>query len=91
MSLNSNSKIRDSLWGLSNGEENIVIVRNNELLGGILDKSQIGASAFGLAHSFQELYGDELTGFLLTAICRLTINFLQMRGFTCGLDDLCLT
>jgi len=44
MSLTSKYKIKSSLWGLKNKEENIVTVLNNELLTGITDKSQFGAS-----------------------------------------------
>ena len=90
MDLDSKCKIKSGLWGLKNHEENAVIVRDNELISGIIDKSQIGSSQFGLVHGFQELYGAESAGYLLTAFGRLTTAFLQMRGFTCGLDDLCL-
>ena len=39
----------------------------------------------------QELYGGKSTDQLLNALSRLLTHFLQMRGFTCGMDDLYLT
>ncbi len=42
-------------------------------------------------HSFYELYGSEKAGELLTSLARIFTAFLQMHGFTCGLDDLVLT
>ena len=39
MSLNSKCKIKSSLWGLKNNEENSVVIVDNELLAGIMDKS----------------------------------------------------
>lgn len=38
----------------------------------------------------QELYGDETAALLTGAFGRLFTAFLQMRGFTCGIDDLLL-
>lgn len=39
-------------------DENEVLVWNNELLKGLIDKAQVGSgSDFGLLHSFNELYG----------------------------------
>eukprot|EP00357_Protocruzia_adherens_P030942 CAMPEP_0115014766 /NCGR_PEP_ID=MMETSP0216-20121206/26300_1 /TAXON_ID=223996 /ORGANISM="Protocruzia adherens, Strain Boccale" /LENGTH=1444 /DNA_ID=CAMNT_0002384621 /DNA_START=295 /DNA_END=4630 /DNA_ORIENTATION=- len=88
LNLQSKSKVAASAWGGSGREEGLVIIRNNELLTGILDKSQFGATEFGMIHAFHELYGPTLTGKLLTSIGRL---FSKMIGFTCGLDDLQLT
>jgi hypothetical protein len=42
-------------------------------------------------HSFYEIYGSEKAGELLTSLARIFTAFLQMHGFTCGLDDLVLT
>uniref|UniRef100_A0A0R0KYG7 DNA-directed RNA polymerase subunit n=1 Tax=Glycine max TaxID=3847 RepID=A0A0R0KYG7_SOYBN len=39
----------------------------------------------------QELYGSNVAGNLLSALSRLFTTFLQMHGFTCGVDDLMLT
>ena len=57
----------------------------------MLDKSQIGASSYGLVHSVFELYGGEVAGKLLSILSRLLTKFLQHRAFTCRMDDLLLT
>lgn len=47
------TKIPVKLWGTKLGDlmnEGIVYVKENELLCGVLDKNQFGASAFGLVH-----------------------------------------
>ena len=66
-----------------------VVVRNNELVLGVLDKNQLGSGAdYGLVHAFHELYGAHMTGQLLTGLGRLFAAYMQMYGFTCGMDDL---
>ncbi len=50
--LTGTSKIPASLWG-HNSEEGDVIVRGGELLCGVLDKAQFGATPFGLVHACQ--------------------------------------
>ena len=64
---------------------------DGELLCGVLDKSQFGASDYGLVHSCYELYGAEVAGKLLGILSRLFTKFLQHRAFTCRMDDLTLT
>jgi len=39
MFMQSKCKISDSLWGLNEGEESGIIVRDNQFLTGIMDKS----------------------------------------------------
>ncbi|CAI9105275.1 OLC1v1004165C3 [Oldenlandia corymbosa var. corymbosa] len=63
-----------------------LLVWKNELVCGVIDKAQFGQ--FGLVHSVQELYGSNTAGFLLSALSRLCTIFLQMHGFTCGVEDL---
>ncbi|CAH9125930.1 unnamed protein product [Cuscuta epithymum] len=62
------------------------IIWKNELVRGVIDKAQFGK--FGLVHTFQELYGSNVAGNLLSALSRLFTIFLQTHGFTCGVDDL---
>lgn len=54
----------------------------------ILGKKHFGNKAHGLVHCVYELYGPKYAGDLLSIMCRLFIVFLQIRGFTCGIDDL---
>ncbi|OLL24757.1 DNA-directed RNA polymerase I subunit rpa1 [Neolecta irregularis DAH-3] len=90
LNLLSKSKVASRYWGI-NSEEDQVIFKNGHLLVGILDKSQFGASAYGLVHSVYEIYEPETAGKLLSVLGRCFTKYVQMRGFTCGMDDLRLS
>ena len=61
----------DELSGIYK-DDTLVIIRDNELLQGVLDKNQFGAGAtYGLMHTFYELYGANMTGKLFTALAKL--------------------
>ena len=86
-----NTKIASSAWGKGHEKEGKVIVRNNELLTGVLDKNEIGNSDYGLFHSFYEIYGPNLTGELITIIGKLGVFFFQrFHAFTCSVSDILL-
>ncbi|KAM3939452.1 DNA-directed RNA polymerase I subunit RPA1 [Leptodactylus fuscus] len=69
--------------------ESQVIIRDGELLCGVLDKAHYGSSSFGLVHCCYELYGGETSGQLLTCLARLFTAYLQLyRGFTMGVEDI---
>nr|CAG4651562.1 EOG090X00BV [Triops cancriformis] len=70
--------------------ESEVIFRGGELLCGILDKQQYGATSYGLVHVFYELYGGPYSCKLLTSLARLFTHFLQLEGFTLGVKDILL-
>ena len=72
-------------------EEAEVVIRNNQLLKGTVDKNLIGTASFGLVHSFFEIFGPKKVGKLFSAFTRLCKNFQRLRGFTCGIGDLILT
>lgn len=78
-------------WGKDASEEGEVLVMDGELLTGVLDKAQFGASAYGLVHSIYELYGPDAAGKILSIFGRLFTKFVQSHGFTCRMDDLRLT
>ena len=65
-----------------------MIFRAGELLVGVLDKSQFGASELGLVHAIFELYGPQYAADMLSCLSRLFTQFLQLRGFTCSVHDL---
>jgi DNA-directed RNA polymerase I subunit RPA1 len=90
INLNSKNKIKSDYWG-AGSSENDVIFRNGELVCGILDKSQYGASQFGIVHSLHEVYGPSVAGQALSVLGRLFTNYIMMTAFTCGMDDLRLT
>lgn len=90
LNLTSKAKVSGDLWG-KGSEEGKVLFVDGELLCGVLDKSQFGASDYGLVHSCYELYGPDIAGKLLGVLSRLFTKFLQHRAFTCRMDDLTLT
>ena len=49
-----------------------------------------GATSYGLIHSFWELYGAEFSSRLLSSLGRLFTYFLQIHGFTLGVEDILL-
>uniref|UniRef100_A0A3Q1IV52 DNA-directed RNA polymerase subunit n=1 Tax=Anabas testudineus TaxID=64144 RepID=A0A3Q1IV52_ANATE len=66
-----------------------VLIRQGELLVGVLDKAHYGSSAYGLVHCCYELYGGETSGKLLSCLARLFTAYLQLyRGFTLGVEDI---
>jgi len=77
-------------WG-EGSEEGVVIFQAGELLCGILDKAQLGPTGGGFIHSIYEAYGHTIAGKLLSILGRLLTRLLNMRAFTCGIDDLLLT
>ncbi|KAL6715188.1 hypothetical protein ACLMJK_007452 [Lecanora helva] len=77
-------------WG-EGSEEGVVIIQAGELLCGILDKAQLGPTGGGFIHSVYEAYGHTIAGKLLSILGRLLTKLLNMRAFTCGMDDLLLT
>jgi len=68
--------------------ESQVQIRNGELLVGVLDKQQYGATTFGLIHCMYELYGGDVSTCLLTAFTKVFTFFLQLEGFTLGVKDI---
>ncbi|KAM9741040.1 DNA-directed RNA polymerase I subunit RPA1 isoform 1-T1 [Menidia menidia] len=66
-----------------------VVIRQGELLVGVLDKAHYGSSAYGLVHCCYELYGGDTSGKLLSCLARLFTAYLQLyRGFTLGVEDI---
>ena len=55
LNMNAKARVGAKYWGEQHKEEEVVVVRDGELLTGVLDKSQIGASAYGLVHEVYEL------------------------------------
>ena len=91
LNLTSKARVAGRYWGASHADEEAVVVRDGELLTGVLDKSQIGASAFGLVHSVYEIYGAEYAGRLLSIFSRLFTMWLHHNAFSCRMDDLVLS
>lgn len=90
LNLKSKSSTPGEQWGEGN-EDGEVIFKDGEMLCGILDKKQIGPTAGGFIDSIHEIYGHTVAGRLIGILGRLMTRFLNMRAFTCGIDDLRLT
>ncbi|XP_037942906.1 DNA-directed RNA polymerase I subunit RPA1 [Teleopsis dalmanni] len=97
INLNSTAKIGNKHWetapktvNFDNFEmsESVVNIRNGELLTGVLDKQQYGATTYGLVHCMYELYGGNISTSLLTAFTKVFTVFLQREGFTLGVHDI---
>ncbi|KAL9256152.1 DNA-directed RNA polymerase I subunit 1-like protein, partial [Drosera capensis] len=69
-------------------DEDVVLVYKNELVQGVIDKDQF--AKYGLVLTVHELYGPKTAGKLLSVLGRVLTTFLQIHGFTCGVDDLLL-
>ncbi|KAL4399092.1 DNA-directed 5'-3' RNA polymerase [Malassezia pachydermatis] len=91
LNFDAKAKVGAKFWGAAHKDEETVVVRDGELLTGVLDKSQIGASAYGLVHAVYEIYGSESAGRLLSILSRLFTMWLQHNAFSCRMDDLLLS
>jgi DNA-directed RNA polymerase I subunit RPA1 len=87
MELTSNSKITNVLCHGS-PEETVVRFVDGQLVTGIIDKNQFGASKYGMVHTIYELYGSDMASRFLTMLTRLFTFFMQMHGFSCGIADM---
>jgi DNA-directed RNA polymerase I subunit RPA1 len=70
--------------------EHEVVIRNGELLFGVIDKNAIGNASLGLVHAVYELYGAELASRLLNSFARVFTFHLQNAGHSCLIEDLVL-
>jgi len=85
------AKTPGGAFGISQ-EEHLVIIRDGELLRGVLDKAAFGATDFSLVHAVHEAYGPRKAGLLLNALGRLFTAYLQYySGHSCRMEDLVLT
>ena len=87
LNLQSKAKVPVANWA-QHKEEATIVIRQNDLLTGVLDKSQFGDAGYGLVHAVYELYGANTAGQLLSTLGRLFTLYLQTQAFTCGIDDM---
>ncbi|KAH8892079.1 beta and beta-prime subunits of DNA dependent RNA-polymerase [Thozetella sp. PMI_491] len=88
--MNGKTQVPADRWG-AGSEEGQVVFRDGEFVSGILDKAHLGPSSGGLVHAIHEVYGPAIAGKLLSSMGRLLTRYLNMRAFTCGMDDLRMT
>lgn len=65
-----------------------VVIREGQLLCGVLDKTHYGATPYSLVHCMYELYGGEVSSQLLSSFAKLFTAYLQLEGFTLGVEDI---
>ncbi len=94
LTLSAKSKTSDDQWGEGSEvglKEDEVVIKSGEFLCGILDKAHLGPSEGGFIHAVYEAYGHTIAGKLLSILGRLLTRLLNMRAFSCGMEDLLLT
>lgn len=69
-------------------EESRVIFRDGELVQGVIDKSSLGSSMYGIVHGIQETYGSRASDDFLTCMGRLCLHYMRIHGHTTGVADL---
>ncbi|KAK7076458.1 hypothetical protein SK128_026044, partial [Halocaridina rubra] len=67
--------------------ESEFVMRDGELLCGVIDKSAIGSTSHGLIHTCYDLYGGSIAYKLLTSINRMCVYYLQWSGHTIDVKD----
>lgn len=103
INLTSKSKIKPEEWKVKKARawncgvpfsdpiimsEAEVVIRNGELLCGVLDKQHYGATTYGLIHCVFELYGGSTSSKMLSAFGKVFQSYLQTIGFTLGIEDI---
>ncbi|SBT74611.1 RNA polymerase I, putative [Plasmodium ovale] len=86
----SRAKTDADLWSFDPDKEYEVIIKNSELLQGVLDKLHFGASSNSFVHLCHELFGPKTAAVMLDCFGRLFISFLQLRGTSLSLYDFIL-
>ena len=93
LNLKSSAKVRNS-WSADYQDlegEGQVIYRDGELLVGVIDKNQCGATAGGLVHACYEIYGGRVASEVLSTFGRLFTAYLKYSSISLAVDDLLLT
>ena len=91
LSMERKTKTPPTAFGPS-WKEHFLIIRDGDLLQGVLDKAAFGASEFSLVHAVYEAYGPSRAGLLLNALGRLFTAYIQYyAGHSCRMEDLILT
>lgn len=66
-----------------------VIVRNGQLVAGVIDKGSVGVEkANSILHRLARDYGPDFARQFLDNIVRLANTFIEMKGFSFAIDDL---
>eukprot|EP00548_Thalassiothrix_antarctica_P002369 CAMPEP_0194143518 /NCGR_PEP_ID=MMETSP0152-20130528/12684_1 /TAXON_ID=1049557 /ORGANISM="Thalassiothrix antarctica, Strain L6-D1" /LENGTH=1793 /DNA_ID=CAMNT_0038842973 /DNA_START=122 /DNA_END=5503 /DNA_ORIENTATION=+ len=92
ISMDFKAKLKSSAGFGDKQQEHLVLIRDGELLRGVLDKAAFGSSEFGMVHGVYETYGPRKAGLLLDALGRMFTCYLQhYAGHSCRMEDLILS
>jgi DNA-directed RNA polymerase subunit A' len=82
-----------SKWNkASKGEGKDVVIKNGELISGVIDKASIGAEEpDSVLHRIAKDYGNEAARIFLDSILTMLKTYITHRGFTYGYSDLWLS
>jgi DNA-directed RNA polymerase subunit A' len=82
-----------SKWGKAKtGEANDVVIRDGELISGVIDKAAIGAEEpDSLLHRIAKDYGNDQARRFLNSILAVLKTYITRRGFTYGFNELRLS
>jgi DNA-directed RNA polymerase II subunit RPB1 len=69
-------------------KEQIVIIKNGEVVQGVFDKDTYQARTVGIVHSIYNEYGPEDTKIFFDNTQKLICNWLVLNGFSVGISDL---
>jgi DNA-directed RNA polymerase I subunit RPA1 len=86
--LEARNKIPRLMFGQ---DETNVLIRNGELLRGVLDGSQLGRNKYGIIHALHEKYGSCVADMILTTLSAFLTLFQRNNGHTAGLKDLIIS
>lgn len=64
-----------------------VIIRNSQLISGILDKQTLGSSDGSLIHILSLQFSNDHTAKFINSIQRILDAFMQMHGYSIGVSD----
>ena len=69
-------------------KQNKIVIKNGEMVDGILDKSLLGTKSGGLVHVIYNDYGPDATKYFLDSLQAIITNWLLTDGFSVGISDL---
>jgi DNA-directed RNA polymerase III subunit RPC1 len=67
--------------------DSYLVVRNSEIMCGVMDKSTLGASKNSILYSILRDYGPTEAATIMNRVAKLCARFLSNHGFSIGVDD----
>jgi DNA-directed RNA polymerase subunit B len=83
-----NAKFRSKFYFGKKKEEGMVIIRNGQLISGIIDSKAIKSEDGKLIDLIEKLYGTEAAHDFIDKVSLIGIKYLDKIGFTIGLNDI---